>query len=120
MPDLARKSLTVLNEVHSKAFSRWEQEKSEEKTNMSFIKWFSEYILLNLEKDEYIALYAPYLEKVGITDNRLTIRDTKRDKLTDVFLKDGKFFCNLDERNDCEHIHFALALPELARLKSKN
>jgi len=120
MPGAERKSLTVRTEVHSKAVSRYEQEKEKNKTDMSFINWFSEYILLNLEKDEYIASYAPFLEKIGIRDNRLIIRDKKRDKLTDIFLKDGKFFCNLDEKNDCEHIHFALAMPELVRLKSKN
>ena len=120
MPDPTRKSLTVLNEVHDKAISRYQSEKTNGNTDLSFIKWFSEYILLNLEKDEYMAKYAPFLEKIGITDNRLTIRDSKKDKLTDVFIKDGKLYCNLDESNNCEHVHFTLALPELSRLKNED
>ncbi len=120
MPDVKRKNLSVLNEVHDKASVRYKKEFKANQTNLSFIKWFSEYVLLNLEKDEYMARYAPHLESVGITDNRLTIRDNKKDKLTDIFLKDGHFYCNLDEVDNCEHIQFALALPELVRLKNKN
>lgn len=119
MPDPQRKSLTVLNDVHDRATVRHETELKAQKTNLSFTKWISEYILMNLERDEFLRIYAPFLEKIGISDNRITIRDSKMEKLTDVFLKDEKLFCSLDESDDCIHIHFALALPELGRLKKK-
>jgi len=89
MPDASRMSLTVLKEVHSKAMIRFNNDVESKKTKLSFIKWLSEYILLNLEKDEFLTEYAPFLEKIGITDNRITIRDSKKDKLTDVFFQRG-------------------------------
>lgn len=119
MPEEGRKSLTVLDKVHQIAAKRHEDEVKAQKTNLSFTKWVSEYLLMNLERDEFLRIYSPSLEKIGIHNNRITIRDNKLDKLTDVFLKDEEFFCSLDETDDCIHIHFALALPELGRLKKK-
>ena len=40
----------------------------------------------------------------------------KLNKLVEVTYKDGKFWCDHDEKDCCTHIHFALALPELAKL----
>jgi len=34
------------------------------------------------------------------------------------FFKEGRLYCNLDESETCEHIHFVMALPELAKLKN--
>lgn len=120
MPDSTRMSLTVLKEVHNKAMDRYTMEFESKKTKLSFIKWLSEYILLNLEKDEFLTEYAPFLENIGITDNRITIRDSKKDKLTDIFFKEGHPYCNLDESETCEHVQFAMALPELAKLKNNS
>lgn len=120
MPDPGRKSLTVLKEVHAKAMEKYEIEKSSNKTESSFIKWFSDYVMMNLERDEFLKDYAPYLEKIGYSNNMLTIRDHKVNNITDIFMKDGRLYCSLDETDDCMHIHFALALPELSKLKRKN
>lgn|SRR3989338_3464348 len=116
MPDPARKNLSVLNNVYDKVKSRYDVEK----TDLSFVKWVSEYLLMNLEKDEFVRGYAPFLSKVGIQDNRLIIKDSKKNQFAEVYLKNNQLFCTLDESSDCMHIHFALALPELARLKKSH
>ena len=120
MPDAARKGLTVHREVHARAMAQFQAEKKSGKTELSFIKWLSEYLLMSFERDDFLRTYAPFLEKIGVVENRIIIRDNKTNKLTEVFLQDKKLYCSLDETCDCIHIHFALALPELSRLKNND
>lgn len=110
------KTLSIKEEVFNKA----EKQFNEKNIKESFSSWISEYLLLNLEKDEFVKNYAPFLSKIGIEGNRITIRDEKKDKLTDVYFKNNQLYCNLDEATDCIHIHYVLCLPELARLKKNH
>ena len=114
MPDPARKSLTILNEIYDKVKDRYELEVPD--GDISLIKWFSSFTLLNLEKDEFLKTYAPFLSKKSIDGNSVIMKDDKLNKLVEVTYKDGKFWCDHDEKDCCTHIHFALALPELAKL----
>lgn len=34
-------------------------------------------------------------------------------------MRDSQLICTHDESNNCEHVHFALALPEIGKLKIK-
>lgn len=108
------KTLSIKEEIFNKIEIKYNKLAPKE----SITSWVSDYLLMNIEKDEFLKEYAPFLEKIGINDNRLTIRDSKTNKLTDVFLKNKKLFCSLDESDDCLHIHYVLALPELAKLKA--
>lgn len=82
--------------------------------------YINEILVMNIEKDQFLKKYAPYLEKVGFRDNVLILKDSKKVEYIEVFLKNDKLYCSADEDKDCMHIHFALAMPELGRLKSKN
>lgn len=114
MPDPARKSLTVLNEVFDKVKARYDSEKSGGK---SFIGWLSEYLLMNLERDEFVRQYAPYISKIGIQENTLFLKDTKKDKIIEVRLVNNKLQCTDD---DPIYLQYAIAMPELARLKKNH
>lgn len=72
-----------------------------------------------LEKDKFLRTYAPYLFKVGYNDNILFIKDGSLGKTAEVFLKDKALYCSVCESKDCVHIHYALALPEVAKLYLK-
>jgi hypothetical protein len=69
-----------------------------------------------LEKDKFLQTFAPSLSKVGFEDNVLFIRDAKQGKTVEIYLKDRTLYCNTCESKDCLHIHYALALPEVAKL----
>jgi hypothetical protein len=91
------------------------------KTNAEKLKWNTkEYINSILaeaiERDRFLQTYAPSLSKVGYQDNILFIRDAKAGKTADVFLKDKVLYCGLCESKDCIHIHYAFALPEVAKM----
>lgn len=69
-----------------------------------------------LDRDKFLQAYAPFLSKVGYQDNILFIRDAKAGKTAEVYLKDRSLYCGLCESKDCMHIHYAFALPEVAKM----
>ena len=69
-----------------------------------------------LERDKFLQTYAPYLSRVGYQENILFIRDAKKNKTAEVFLKDRALYCGLCESKDCVHIHYAFVLPEVAKM----
>lgn len=74
-----------------------------------------------LEKDEFIAKRCPHFEFIGIQDNVMYIKDIRgsgKNKTADIYLKDSDLYCALDSTDDCDHIHYALMRPEVAKLQS--
>jgi hypothetical protein len=69
-----------------------------------------------IERDKFLQSYAPSLSKVGYEDDILFIRDAKLGKTAEIYLRDRSLYCNVCETKDCVHIHYALALPEVAKL----
>ena len=69
-----------------------------------------------IERDKFLNSYAPTLSRVGYQDNILFIRDAKLGKTAEIFLRDRSLYCNVCKSKDCVHIHYALALPEVATL----
>ena len=69
-----------------------------------------------IDRDKFLRSYAPSLSKVGYEDYILFIRDTKLGKTAEIYLSDRSLYCNVCESKDCVHIHYALALPEVAKL----
>ncbi|HEX6281983.1 MAG TPA: hypothetical protein VFZ67_07110 [Nitrososphaera sp.] len=69
-----------------------------------------------IERDKFLQSYAPSLSKVGYEDDILFIRDSKLGKTAEIYLRDRSLYCNVCESKDCVHIHYALALPEVAKL----
>ena len=51
--------------------------------------------------------------KSYLYQNRVVLKDNKRNRIAEVMLKEGELQCLLDERADCVHIGFAYSLPEL-------
>jgi hypothetical protein len=62
---------------------------------------------------ETFARHAPYMEKLSIDQNRVVLKDNKRNRIAEVLLKEGELQCLLDERADCVHVGCAYSLPEL-------
>jgi hypothetical protein len=55
---------------------------------------------------EAFAKHAPYIGKLSIDQNRVVLQDNKRNRITEVLLKEGELQCLLDERSDCVHVGF--------------
>jgi hypothetical protein len=44
-------------------------------------------------KYEAFAKHAPYMEKLSIDQNRIVLKDNKRDRIAEVMLKEGELQC---------------------------
>jgi hypothetical protein len=69
---------------------------------------------------EAFAKHAPYIEKLSIDQNRVVLKDNKRNnRIAEVMLKEGELQCLLDERADCVHVGFVYSLPELYNMNNQ-
>jgi hypothetical protein len=57
--------------------------------------------------------------KFGIEQDRVIIKDNKRDRIAEVMVKNGELQCLLDEKTDCIHIGFVYSLPEIYTVLKK-
>jgi len=105
-----RKNLSVHTEIYDKVKDRFESEGS----NQSFTKWISEYLLMNLEKDEFLTQYAPFVSKIGIQGNVLTLKDSKKNKYVEIRMVNGRL---QSDNDDPIYLQYALALPEIIALR---
>ncbi len=110
-----RHNLTVTAEIYDRLAKIYKKEK----TDKSLTQWISEKLLMVLEKDEFLKNYAPFLSKIAVNESSVILRDEKIQRLVEIIYRDNKFWCDVDEEECCVHVHFALALPELAELKNK-
>jgi len=117
MPKPGFKSITVSEAVYNKFFQTFK--KSKNSLEMQGITSFSGYITKMMEetmlKYEVLARYAPFMEKISIEQDRVIIKDNKRNRIVEVILKNGELQCLLDEKTECAHIGFVYSLPELYR-----
>ena len=92
-------------------------EKNRKGLELKGIMSFSGYLTSRMEemmiKDEVFAKHSPFIEKIAIDQDRVILKDNKRNRIVEVLLKNGELQCLLDERSDCVHVGFVYSLPEL-------
>ena len=69
-----------------------------------------------IERDKFLRSYAPSLSRIGYDGNILFIRDAKKSSTAEIYLRARALYCGLCDEMDCVHIHYALALPDTAKL----
>ena len=70
-----------------------------------------------MNRRDLAAGFSDELSFVGISANRLTLRDQDTSELVDVYFEEKLLYCSKDKTNVCRHTYFALLLPELEQLK---
>ena len=115
MPKPGFKSITVSENVYKKFFEVYE--KNREGLELKGVTSFSGYLTSRMEemmiKDEVFAKHSPLMEKIAVDQNRVILKDNKRNRIVEVLMKNGELQCLLDERSDCIHVGFVYSLPEL-------
>jgi hypothetical protein len=81
--------------------------------------YVNDLLLMNVEKDEFLKKYAPHFSAT-VGEHAIYIYDSKKDKSFEIRLKDVKPVCITEESDSCEHIRFALAIPEVGRIVALN
>src|ERR687885_3019443 len=109
MPKPGYKSITVSERVYNEFFKAYEENKKG--LEIKGIRSFSGYLTSMMEemmlRYEAFAKHAPYTEKLSIEQNRVVLKDNKRNRIAEVMLKEGELQCLLDKR---ELIVYMLAL----------
>ena len=59
------------------------------------------------------------LKKIAIEQDRVIIKDNKRNRIAEVMIRNQELQCLLDETADCIHIGFVYALPEVYAVLQK-
>ncbi len=114
MPKPGFKSITVSDYVYNRFFETYE--KNRRGLELKGITSFSGYLTSMMEetmtKYEAFARHEPFMEKIDVEQNRITVKDNKKDKIAEIFLRDDQLYCSLDGNTDCVHIGFVYSLPE--------
>ena len=122
MPKPGFKSITVSENVYKKFFGVYE--KNKKGLELKGVTSFSGYLTSKMEemmiKDEVFAKHSPLVEKIAVDQNRVILKDNKRNRIVEVLMKNGELQCLLDERSDCVHVGFVYSLPELYCIINNN
>jgi hypothetical protein len=115
MPKPGFKSITVSENVYKKFFGVYE--KNKKGLELKGVTSFSGYLTSRMEemmiKDEVFAKHSPFIEKIAVDQNRVILKDNKKNRIAEVLMNNGELQCLLDERSDCVHVGFVYSLPEL-------
>ena len=73
------------------------------------------------KNDEFLRLVAPRLSLIQFNEDSILIKDEKmkKSRLAEITIINGRLWCDLDEKGDCEHIHYCLRLPRMSEFKDK-
>lgn len=119
MPKEGFSVITITQLAHDKARQRYNQKVKSEKITKSFSKYVNDLIIETVEADESLSLSAPFMQKIGLQDNSIMIKDNKIGRIAEVQVHGKDLICMLDERKDCVHVGYAYAIPEVYRLMSE-
>ncbi len=118
--DKASKLVNLTPELTRRLERNWEEKKKKKpETPAKWGTFVQQLIVDTLDKEDFLSRIAPGFESLGIHNNILFIKDSKRNGTAEIYLKDSELYCEMDKSVDCDHIHFAWALPELAKLQLK-
>ena len=73
-----------------------------------------------MQENEVMALHAPRIKKISVDDDRVVLLDSKLNRIAEVAVQNAVMFCQLCEQNNCLHVGFAYALPEVHTVMSKH
>ncbi len=120
MPKDGFSVITITEQVHDKAKQRYTQkQKAGQVDNKSFSRYINDLIMESIEADENLSLQAPFMQKIGLEDNSIMIKDNKIGRIVEVQVHGKDLVCMLDERKDCVHVGYAYALPEVYRVMAE-
>ena len=70
-------------------------------------------------RKSYITKPLPRFDHFNKSPEGVKITDRKIGRIADIYFRPDGIWCALDETNDCEHIDFALGLPEIQKIIRK-
>lgn len=87
--------------------------------NTSLRKFVNNMLYMEIEKNDFLKKVAPRLSMIEMTEKDILLRDetATKTRFVQIIIRNEMLWCDLDEINDCRHIHFVMMLPEFAKFK---
>jgi len=118
LPQPGQKTVTVSGRALSQLEDNYKLEKVR-RPNLSFATFVSESALIELERSK-ILREAQFISLVGFGDDAVILKDVRKDgRLIEVQIKNRNLKCISEDKFDCIHVGFALALPEVRKVLNK-
>jgi hypothetical protein len=118
MPKEGFSVVTITETAHDKAHSMYLQKvrSGEINSKKSFSRYVNDLIMEKIEADELLSRVAPFMQKVGLQDSSILIKDNKLGRMVEVQIHGKEMMCLFCNKNDCSHIGFSYAIPEVYRV----
>ena len=116
LPKKESKAITTVD-VDKPIYERLSK-KAKEKGYSSVTRFVNDLLLMNVEKDELLQKYGPSFF-AQVFDDSVMVKGPDDDVTAEVKLRDGNLICLKDESDNCKHVLFAWAIPEICKLNIK-
>lgn len=115
MPKKGFKSITISENIYARFNADYL--KSRDGLTGRGINSLSGYMSYLLEsrmrEDKILARHVPMIKKVSVDNDRAVILDNTISRIAEVVVRNGDLYCQLCAKNDCLHVGFAYALPDI-------
>ena len=113
LPQEGQRTITMSGKRLEKLEKKFEQNKSKQ-LGSSFSAFIADAAIIELERRELINR-AAYISLIAINDNVIILKDNKKGNFAEVYLKNQTLKCDTCKDENCIHVGFALALPEIRK-----
>lgn len=114
LPQLGQKTITVSGKILKRLEELYNVEKTKN-PNISFALFVSESALIEIERRQ-ILKEAQLISLISLTEDTIILKDVrKKNRLVEVQIRNKNLKCITEEKFDCIHVGFALALPEVRK-----
>ena len=116
MPKEGFSVITITEQAYEKARSMYGQKVKSGVENKSFSRYVNDLIVDRIEADENLSFMAPFMQKAFLQGNSIMIKDNKIGRIAEVQVHGKELVCLYCKKNDCVHVGFAYAIPEVYRV----
>ena len=118
MPQSGQKVITVSGKRLIQLQEIYEKEKIKQ-PNLKFASFIAESAIIELERRK-ILKEAQLISLVGFGDDCVILKDARKpERLFEVQIRGKNLKCITDDKSDCIHVGFSLALPEVRKAMHK-
>lgn len=123
MPDPKKRlSVAIFAPVYEKV------KEASERKGKTVTDYVNETLMMNVERDNFLKLFAPHLSFEYASEYSIFIKDSTIDKTAIIKIKWHKVedlkktgcyvYCETDDSDSCCHVKYALLLPDILKIKS--
>jgi hypothetical protein len=107
------RAITVRQELYHRLQTRYRAKTARTRVKPSLSGYISQLLWEVLERDDLLHRYGPVMEFREVRGNRIRVLDNRTNELIEVQARDGSLSCAKDQREDCAHVGFCFATPEV-------